>query len=48
MKRLGKEPRVKIYESIGQSPSDGHDFIHRGLSAWEPDVFAFLADRMRP
>lgn len=48
MKRLGKESRVKIYQSVGQSPSEGHDFVHRSLSAWEPDVFAFLPDRMQP
>lgn len=48
MKRLGKVHRVKIYPSVGQTPSEGHDFVHRGLSTWEPDVFAFLDDRMRP
>lgn len=48
MKRLGKVHRVKIYPSVGQTPREGHDFVHRGLSTWEPDVFAFLDDRMRP
>jgi hypothetical protein len=26
---------------------DGHDFLHLGVSIWEPDVFAFLDDHMR-
>jgi carboxymethylenebutenolidase len=48
MKRLGKLHRVKIYPSVGQTACEGHDFVHLGLSTWEPDVFAFLDDRMRP
>jgi len=48
MKRLGKVSRVKIYPSVGQAPSEGHDFVYRGLSMWDPDVFAFLDDLMRP
>jgi hypothetical protein len=26
---------------------DGHDFLHLGVSIWEPDVFAFLDENMR-
>ena len=48
MARLGKLNRIKIYPSIGQSASEGHDFYYLGLSIWEPDVFAFLDERMRP
>ena len=48
MKRLGKPQRVTIYPSVGQTPAEGHDFVHLSLSTWEPDVFAFLDDRMRP
>jgi dienelactone hydrolase len=48
MRRLGKPNRLKIYLSFGQTPGEGHDFVHPGLSTWEPDVFAFLSERMRP
>lgn len=48
MNRLGKLQRVKIYPSVGQTPAEGHDFVHLSLSIWEPDVFAFLDDRMGP
>lgn len=47
MARLGKSHRVKIYPSVGQTPAEGHDFYYLGLSTWEPDVFAFLDERMR-
>ena len=48
MKRLGKLHNLKIYPPVGENPSEGHDFVHLGLSTWEPDVFGFLDDRMRP
>jgi dienelactone hydrolase len=48
MKRLGKSHHVKVYPAVGQTSAEGHDFVHRGLSTWEPDVFAFLDDHMRP
>lgn len=47
MTRCGKPNRVKIYPPIGQTAAEGHDFVHLGLSTWEPDVFAFLSERMR-
>jgi carboxymethylenebutenolidase len=40
--QLGKPHVLKIYPAVGHSLDDGHDFIHLGISAWEPDVFAFL------
>jgi hypothetical protein len=40
--RLGKPYRVKIYPAVGRTHDDGHDFIHRAVPTWEPDVFAFL------
>ena len=40
--RLGKPNRVKVYPPVGRSAEDGHDFVHQGISTWEPDVFAFL------
>lgn len=48
MTRLGKPNRVKIYDAIGNTPAQGHDFVYLGLSTWERDVFAFLDASMRP
>ena len=48
MTRLGKPNCVKIYPALGQTAIEGHDFYYLGLSIWEPDVFAFLDERMRP
>jgi carboxymethylenebutenolidase len=48
MKKLGKPQRLKIYPPVGQTPSEGHGFVYLEPSTWEPDVFAFLDDRMRP
>jgi len=48
MTRLGKPTQVKIYPSVGRTSGEGHDFVHLGLSTWEPDVFAFLDEHMRP
>jgi dienelactone hydrolase len=45
--RIGKPHRLKIYPPIGRTVDDGHDFLHRGVSIWEPDVFAFLDQNMR-
>jgi len=45
--QLGKPHRLKIYPPIGHTVEDGHDFLHLGVSIWEPDVFAFLDDHMR-
>jgi carboxymethylenebutenolidase len=45
--RMGKPHRLKIYLPIGYTVDDGHDFLHLGVSIWEPDVFAFLDENMR-
>ena len=45
--RLGKAHRLKIYPPVGQTAEEGHDFLSRGLSSWEPDVFAFLDEHTR-
>ena len=45
--RIGKPHRLKIYPPIGRTVEDGHDFLHLGVSIWEPDVFAFLDENMR-
>ena len=44
--RLGKPHRLHIYPAAGTTPEEGHDFVHTGVSAWEPDVFAFLDPRL--
>jgi len=47
LQQLGKPHRLKIYPPIGQTVEDGHVFLYLGVSAWEPDVFAFLDELMR-
>jgi len=44
--QIGKPHRLKIYPPIGHTLDDGHDFLHLGVSIWEPDVFAFLDEHM--
>jgi carboxymethylenebutenolidase len=44
---IGKPHRLKIYPPIGHTVEDGHDFLYRGVSIWEPDVFGFLEETMR-
>jgi carboxymethylenebutenolidase len=44
---VGKPHRLKIYPPIGDTVDEGHDFLHRGVNIWEPDVFAFLGENMR-
>jgi carboxymethylenebutenolidase len=45
--QIGKPHLLKIYPPIGQTVDDGHDFLHLGVSIWEPEVFAFLDENMR-
>ena len=47
LNRLRKSHRLKIYPPVGQSAEDGHAFLYRRVSMWEPDVFAFLDEHMR-
>ncbi len=47
LRRLRKRSRLKIYPPVGQSAEDGHAFLYLRVSAWEPDVFAFLDEHMR-
>ena len=42
--RLGKPNRFKVYPPVGRTADDGHDFVHLGISTWEPDVFAYLEE----
>ena len=45
--QIGKPHLLKIYPPIGKTTDDGHDFLHLGVTIWEPDVFAFLDEYMR-
>ena len=47
LQQLGKPHRLKIYPPIGHTADEGHGFLYLGVSSWEPDVFAFLDERMR-
>jgi dipeptidyl aminopeptidase/acylaminoacyl peptidase len=47
MQRLGKPHRLKIYPAVGRTAKEGHNFVFRGVATWEPDVFAFLDERLR-
>ncbi|MGH8132582.1 MAG: alpha/beta hydrolase family protein, partial [Steroidobacteraceae bacterium] len=45
--RLSKPYVLKIYPPVGQSPSDGHNFLYTNVPLWENDVFAFLEEHTR-
>jgi len=47
MDRLKKRQRLRIYPATGQTVDEGHDFIHREVTTWEPDVFQFLDEYVR-
>jgi dipeptidyl aminopeptidase/acylaminoacyl peptidase len=47
LQELGKPHLLKIYPPFGHTAEEGHDFLHLGVSTWEPDVFAFLDKHMR-
>lgn len=40
--RLSKPHELKIYPPVGQSSSDGHNFLYIDVPQWENDVFEFL------
>ena len=48
MNRLHRPNELKIYPPFGKTTSDGHNFMFRGSSIWERDVFAFLDRYVRP
>jgi carboxymethylenebutenolidase len=47
MTRLGRPNRVQIHAPVGKTATEGHDFVHSGVSTWEGDVFAFLDAHLR-
>jgi dienelactone hydrolase len=46
MARFGRPHRFKVYPAKGQTVQEGHNFVFREVLSWEPDVFAFLAQRL--
>ena len=47
MQRLGRPHHLKIYAAVGRTAKEGHGFVFRSVATWEPDVFAFLDERLR-
>ena len=47
LRQLGKPHRLKIYPPVGHTAEEGHGFLYLSVTTWEPDVFAFLDQRMR-
>ena len=45
--RLAKPHVLKIYPSVGQTSSDGHNFVYTAVALWEDDVFRFLDEHVR-
>jgi dipeptidyl aminopeptidase/acylaminoacyl peptidase len=45
--RLSKPYVLQIYPPVGNSPSDGHNFIFTNIPLWETDVFAFLEEYLK-
>lgn len=46
--RLHKSHLLKIYPAIGKTSDDGHNLLYLGISEWEPDVFQFLDNYVKP
>ncbi|MGZ6071792.1 MAG: alpha/beta hydrolase family protein [Myxococcaceae bacterium] len=50
-KELGPGGPVRvaiIYPPVGSSREEGHDGLYLAVTAWEPDVFRFLAEAVSP
>lgn len=45
--RLSKPYLRKIYPPIGQTASDGHNFLYTDVTRWEADVFKFLDENVK-
>ena len=48
MAHRSKVHRLKLFPSFGKTADDGHGFVYLGAAHWEPDVFAFLDEFMKP
>lgn len=47
LERLHKPHLLKIYPPVGQSTSEGHNFLYTDIPLWEPDVFQFLDEHVK-
>jgi len=45
--RLSKAYVLKMYPPVGQTTSDGHDFLYTDVALWEDNVFEFLDQNVR-
>ena len=45
--RLSKPHVLKIYPPVGETTSDGHNFLYTDVALWENDVFNFLDQNVR-
>jgi dienelactone hydrolase len=45
--RLSKPYKLKMYPPVGQTASDGHNFLYTDVALWEVDVFGFLDQKVR-
>jgi carboxymethylenebutenolidase len=45
--RFSKPCVLKIYPPVGQTESDGHNFLYTDVALWEDDVFKFLDQNLR-
>jgi len=43
LKRLSKPHILKTYPAVGETTSDGHNFLYTKVGLWENDVFDFLS-----
>ena len=42
LERLHKPHLLKIYQRVGDTSDDGHNFVYTDVALWEDDVFKFL------
>src|ERR1700722_10925916 len=45
--RLSKLHELKLYPPVGQTTSDGHNFLYTDVTLWEGDVFKFLDQKVK-
>jgi carboxymethylenebutenolidase len=44
---LSKPHLLKIYPTVGESATDGHNFLYTNVAIWESDVFRFLDEHVK-
>jgi len=45
--RVSKPHLLKIYPPVGETASDGHNFLYTNVGLWESDVFRFLDEHVK-